>query len=100
MNAKRRLYVRRGIDLGVPVRIRQRGLILRVNVADAGGLIIPPGRAAGALGRDLEVRRVDVRALFQDGVVRVGVGGRGVVAAVDVVGGDVSLWLVGDFRYK
>ena len=86
MNAKRRLRIRRRVNLGVSVRIRQRGLVLRVDVADSNRLVAP-GRAAGALGRYLEMSRVDVGARFQDRVVRVGVYGRGVVAAV--VGGVV-----------
>lgn len=97
MNAKGRLYICRYINLGVSVRIRQRGLVLRVNVAadTTRGriIIIPPGRAAGALGRDLEMRRVDICALFQNGVVRVGVDGRGVVAAV-------FLWLLVGLKEK
>jgi hypothetical protein len=62
------------------VRVRQDRLRCGVDRGNA-GRVVAPLRTPRALGRNLPVRLVDVRALGQDGVSRAGVGGWDVVTA-------------------
>lgn len=68
------------VDRGIGVGKGHGGVVRRVELGVANIIVAPP-RAAGALGRDLPVRVVQVRARLEDRVLGVGVVGGAEVAA-------------------
>lgn len=81
VDAKRGSLVAGGIDRVVRVGVGEGAVILWVDLSEANVFIAPPG-AALALDCDLEVGCVNVRSRLEDRVVRIGVLGWAVVAAV------------------
>lgn len=86
VNAKRRSVVARRRDRRGGISKRQRALRSRVDARDA-RVRVAPERAADTGGRDLVVGRVDVGALFENGVDGAYVR-RGDIVAADMLVGD------------